>query len=257
MNESALTPRVKHQLGIIRRAGFRIPDGARILDMGCGGGNAVHALRNAGFDAWGCDVAFDAWGCTDTAGMTPVTRELLEGGFLRQISLQPYRIPFADATFDVVLSSEVLEHVMNYPDFIAENRRVQKPDGISLHIFPGPWPPIELHTYVPLGSIYRSYPWLRLWATLGIRNKYQRGLDAKEVARRNFEYLRGQTNYVTTPEVRRLFGKAFSTLEFREDIFLDLATSSRARSLNRLMTWLPMLLPVYRNLHNRVLLARS
>lgn len=254
MDETLLTRRLKHQLGILRRAGISIPAGARILDMGCGEGRAVRALRDAGFDAWGCDIAFDNCGALhDPAG----TRDLLERGFLRPISLQPYRLPFDDAEFDVVLSTEVLEHVMNYPEFIAENRRVQKPDGISLHIFPGPWPPIELHTYVPLAAMHRSYPWLLFWAALGIRNEFQRGLTARQTARRNYNYLRSQTNYVGPRKLRRLFKQQFSALEFREDLFLELSTSKRGRLLNRVAKRLPVLLPVYRNMHNRVLLARS
>lgn len=254
MNEKLLTPRLKHQLGILRRAGVHIPDGARILDVGCGEGRSVRALRDAGFDAWGCDVAFDNCGALyDPAG----TRSLVEQGYLRPISLQPYRFPFEDGTFDIVLSNEVLEHVMNYPEFIAENRRVQKADGVSLHIFPGPWPLIELHTYVPLAAMHRSYPWLLLWAALGIRNEFQRGVPARQTARRNYNYLRTQTNYVGPLELRRLFRQRFSALEFREDLFLELSTSKRGRWLNRLIKRLPVLLPVYRNMHNRVLLARS
>ena len=248
MKESALTPRLKTQLGVLAAAGIRIPDGARILDLGCGEGNAVRALRDAGFDAWGCDVSL--WDTTRS-------RELRDAGLIKAIPMQPYRLPFGDAEFDLVLSDEVLEHVMDYGDFIAENRRVQKSGGLSLHILPGRWTPIEMHTFVPLASVYRSYPWLLIWAALGIRNEFQHGIGAREVARRNFRYLRDETNYVTTRDVRRLFESHFSEVVFREDLFLKLSTSARARVVNRLVTALPFLVPAYRTLWNRVMIAKA
>jgi len=248
VNACAAAPRVKSQLGIIAAAGIQVPQGARILDLGCGEGNAVRALRAAGYDAWGCDIAL--W---DTAG----ARELRAGGIIKEIPMDPFRLPFDDGEFDLVLSDEVLEHVMNYEDFIAENRRVQKVGGASLHIFPGPWTPIEMHTYVPLASVHRSYPWLLVWALLGVRNEFQAGLGAREVARRNFDYLRSATNYVSTRAVRTMFERKFSTVEFREDLFLKLATSGRARLVRSLVTVFPFLMPVYRNFHNRVLIAKA
>jgi len=248
MLESALTPRLRVQLGVIAAAGIKIPDGARILDLGCGEGNTVRALRAAGFDAWGCDVAL-----RDTDG----ARELSAHGIIKEIRMQPYRLPFDDGEFDFVLSNEVLEHVMNYEDFIAENRRVQKIGGTSLHIFPGPWTPIEMHTFVPLAAIHRSFPWLWAWAIVGVRNEFQRGLAAREVARRNFNYLRSETNYVLTRDVRRMFGRKFAKVEFREDLFLKVSTSGRAKLVNGILSLFPFLMPVYRNFHNRVLIARA
>lgn len=241
------TRRWKHQVKILAAAGCGIPKGARILDFGCGEGENVRAMRADGYDAWGCDI-----GLRDT----PRSREMIEAGLLQQIRMEPYRVPFDDAHFDIVFSVEVLEHVFNYPEFISENRRVQKPDGVALHIFPGPWTPLEMHTYVPLGTVHRSYPWLLLWATLGIRNQYQKGKGAREVARINYRWLPANTNYVRTPEVLRLFAEKFSDLQFREDLFLELSESTRARFVNQVVTALPMLLPVYRNFWNRVLLAR-
>ena len=176
-DHDVLTERLRHQLGIVRAAGIEVQDGVRILDLGCGEGNAVRALRAAGFDAWGCDISL-----RDSS----VSRELIAAGFIRKIAATPYKLPFDDGEFDLIFSDEVLEHVMNYREFIAENRRVQRHGGTSVHIFPGPWTPIEMHTFVPLASVHRSYPWLLLWAGLGVRKESQEGLTAREVAKRNF-----------------------------------------------------------------------
>lgn len=47
-------------------------------------------------------------------------------------------IPFADASFDFVFSSNVLEHVRDLKGMFKEVRRVMRPDGIAVHILPTP-----------------------------------------------------------------------------------------------------------------------
>jgi ubiquinone/menaquinone biosynthesis C-methylase UbiE len=47
-------------------------------------------------------------------------------------------IPAPDASFDLIFSSNVLEHVTRLPPLLAEMRRVLKPDGLALHILPTP-----------------------------------------------------------------------------------------------------------------------
>lgn len=46
------------------------------------------------------------------------------------------KIPFGDGTFDVVFSSNVLEHVAHIREFQQEIQRVLKPGGCALHILP-------------------------------------------------------------------------------------------------------------------------
>lgn len=247
MDRTRLSRRVNHQLRVVESAGFELKPGMAILDFGCGEGNTVRMLREAGFDAWGCDIKL--WD-------SPPCQELKQQGYVKEIPLDPYRLPFDDKQFDLILSSEVLEHVMNYEDMVAESRRVLKDSGMAMHIFPGPYTPIEMHVYVPLASVHRSYPWLYLWALLGVRNEYQKGKRPGEVARLNWRYLREQTNYPSTRQVRQLFQSRFSKVEFREDLFLQHADSPRARTIRRLTSAAPVLLPLYRNLWNRVLVAR-
>lgn len=247
MDRTRLSRRVNHQLRIVESAGFELKPGTAILDLGCGEGNTVRLLREAGFDAWGCDIQIWPSASSD---------ELKRLGWIREIPLDPYRLPFDDQQFDLILSSEVLEHVMHYEDFIAESRRVLKDTGMSMHIFPGRYTPIEMHVYVPLASVHRSYPWLYLWALLGVRNEYQKGKRPSEVAKLNWRYLREHTNYPSTRKVRQLFESRFSKVEFREDLFLAHAESPRARAVKKLTSAVPALLPVYRNLWNRVLVAR-
>jgi len=46
------------------------------------------------------------------------------------------RIPFADNRFDIVFTSNVLDHVTGLEEFTREIRRVLKPDGIAVHSVP-------------------------------------------------------------------------------------------------------------------------
>lgn len=196
-----------------------------ILDLGCGAGTHVAALRARGFDAWGCDIP--------DPKSSDFPRDGATKGHLRPIETQPYRLPFEDNRFDWVISSQVLEHVMDYPAAFNEIRRVLKPGGTSLHVFPSRLVLIEPHIFVPLASVIQNRPWLHLWAWLGVRNGYQAGRAAREVARINYEYLHAHTSYLTRAEILRHAG-IFREASFREDVwFLPGAEEKRRRSLKK------------------------
>ena len=187
--------RVERFRALFAQVAHPLAPGASILDFGCGKGALVYALCAAGFDARGCDFS----------------AELGDGDRLREI-LDPYRLPFDDACFDCVVSDEVFEHVQDYPAALWEIRRVLRAGGVSLHLFPGPYTPIEPHIFVPLASIIHSEWWLALWARLGIRNQYQRGKPAPEVVRLNAAFLAANTTYYTrrrvVAEARAVFPRA-------------------------------------------------
>ena len=94
---------------------WRFLPGQHTLDAGCALGFVVEALRELDVDAEGVDVSFYAVDHA-TAGAR---------GHLRQGSLLD-RLPFDDATFDIVTALETLEHLPPdaIPTAIAELRRV-------------------------------------------------------------------------------------------------------------------------------------
>lgn len=211
-----------------------------ILDLGCGAGAHVETLRARGYDAWGCDIA--------DPGASDFPIDQATKGYLRPIKMQPYRLPFEDNRFDWVISSQVLEHVMDYAATFSEIRRILKPGGASLHVFPSRLVLIEPHVFIPLASVIQNRTWLRLWALLGVRNGYQAGKPPQEVVRINYDYLRAHTNYLTRTEILR-HARIFSEASFREDVwFLPGTTERSRRSLkkrlflllggDRLRTWL-------------------
>lgn len=189
---------------LFARLGWPLCRGARVLDLGCGDGGLVRALRAAGFDAWGCDVVLG--GSSDP--------------HLAPIEVEPYRLPFADDSFDLVLSEQVFEHVMNPEEVIEEVARVTAPGGRGLHVFPARWRPVEGHVLVPLAGVVRSKWWLWLWAAVGVRNRFQRGWPVSRVWRENDRFLREHTNYMSRRRIRRLFSRCFEGMKFAEAEFL-------------------------------------
>jgi SAM-dependent methyltransferase len=117
--------------------------GSRVLDMGCGGGR--HA-----FEAWrrgATVVALDysegelkdvrgVLGAMLAAGEVPEGKAGIGGA----VNGDALRLPFPDATFDVVIASEVLEHVWDDERAIEELVRVLKPGARMAVTVPTRWP---------------------------------------------------------------------------------------------------------------------
>jgi SAM-dependent methyltransferase len=219
---------------VVADVGRPISGGATVLDFGCGEGDAVAAWRAAGYDASGCDV---------------VIERPDEG--LRLIE-KPYRLPFADATFDLVVSNMVLEHVQDHDAAFKEIRRVLKPGAVSLHLFPPRWTPIEPHVFVPFATVLQEQWWLALWARVGIRNEFQAGVGWREVTALNLEYLRTRTNYLTRSEVLSIGRRWFDEATFVEA--LALKHGRRTRAAYPLTRRLPPLARLYGALRTCLLL---
>ncbi len=84
----------------IAAAGAVSRQGIRVLDSGCGNGEAVDVLNRHGFDAWGHDFsALRKWQW--------LRRERRD----RLVVADGASLPFADGFFNVVIASGVLEHV--------------------------------------------------------------------------------------------------------------------------------------------------
>jgi SAM-dependent methyltransferase len=198
------------------------------LDFGCGAGGLVDALAGLGWDMYGCDVE-PFWRGTDHGR---------DADRYRTIPLDPYRLPFADGTFDVVTSESVFEHVQNVQQCFREIHRVLKPGGVAMHLFPGKWYlPSEPHVYVPLSNVlWPRCPrwWFSMWALLGVRNEHQRGEAWRSVAERNDHYHRTQLNYLTNREYRRLSIEAFGNYSSPMKFYIDHAIGGYARLCRRL-----------------------
>jgi ubiquinone/menaquinone biosynthesis C-methylase UbiE len=107
---------------LLRRAAFaraNVQAGDRVLDLGCGEGAVTAVLAQAGARPLGVDVA--------EAALARARRRHPQLSFERVPIDGP--LPLADGTFDVVWSSEVIEHVADTARWLSEIRRVLMPRG--------------------------------------------------------------------------------------------------------------------------------
>ena len=98
--------------------------GLRILEVACGRGGFVRELAQRGALVTGCDFSFLALGLAKTklaqASGSP-SATLVHG--------DAQRMPFAEATFDVIVSCETIEHLPDVRSAILEMHRVTRPGG--------------------------------------------------------------------------------------------------------------------------------
>jgi len=108
------------------------PGPHRVLDAGCGGGLVSNALAQLpGYDTIeGIDLSKEALTYARTtaaaaAGAGKGVQPRFQNGTL-------YTLPFAEQTFDVVVVSDVLEHLLDLPRAVREAFRVLRPGGLLL-----------------------------------------------------------------------------------------------------------------------------
>jgi 2-polyprenyl-6-hydroxyphenyl methylase / 3-demethylubiquinone-9 3-methyltransferase len=89
--------------------------GARLLDVGCGGGLLAPHVP-PGYRHTGVDLSETALAVAAEHGVEPVHADAAA-------------LPFGDATFDVVVAGEILEHVPDLAAVVTESCRVLKPGG--------------------------------------------------------------------------------------------------------------------------------
>ena len=109
------------------RAGTRPFEGLQLLDIGCGGGLLSEPMARLGFEVTGVDAspknigtasAHAGAGGLDIRYRNATVEELLASG--------------AQASFDVVLNMEVVEHVPNPGRFLRDASRLLKPGGLMV-----------------------------------------------------------------------------------------------------------------------------
>ena len=97
------------------------PQVARVLEIGAGTGRQAMELANRGYSVEAIEI--------------PESKHAAERVF-KIVDFDGRQIPFPDASFDVVFSSSVLEHVPDLAQMHREIRRVLKPDGCAIHVLP-------------------------------------------------------------------------------------------------------------------------
>jgi SAM-dependent methyltransferase len=204
-------------LSVFEDLGRPIGKDDSILDFGCGEGRMVYAFRKLGYNAFGADIV----------PPSPEVEERLrqdglssgEEKLLRTSPVRPHRLPFDDDHFGFVVSWDVMEHVQDHQQALSEISRVLKPYGRSLHFFPARYRFLEPHVHVPLGTLFRGHAYLYFWALMGVRTRSQKYLTAKEIARKNYEFLRTETKYLSKKCLKEIAHSYFGNVDFVERHF--------------------------------------
>ncbi len=93
-------------------------EGSRILDIGCGSGKFVKCLRNNGLDAFGLEpskVLFDTF---------------LENSYFFNTTVSGFLGQFPGDKFDIIIVSDVLEHIAEPPSFINDICSLMSPGAV-------------------------------------------------------------------------------------------------------------------------------
>lgn len=106
-----------------------VPEGSRVLDLGCGGGALLaHLVSQRGCTGYGVEI-------DDAQVLNCLTR----GVHVLQLNLEDGLTMFEDQSFDVVLQIDTLQHLRNAETMLQETARVGR---IGVVAFPNfaHWP---------------------------------------------------------------------------------------------------------------------
>jgi SAM-dependent methyltransferase len=196
----------------------RVAEGrGQVLDYGCGAGQIVSALLARGVDAYGCDVFY---GGGDYSSQVEAT--LFAAQRVRRI--EDGRIPFPDATFDLVVNNQVMEHVEDLDQVLAEIHRVLRPGGRGAEPVSrqGVWREghcgIPFLHWFPKGSRPRVYYAAALRAVgLGY---YKQDKSILRWSRDFCDWLDRWTHYRSRREVHEAYRRRFQRIEHVEPEWL-------------------------------------
>jgi ubiquinone/menaquinone biosynthesis C-methylase UbiE len=148
--------------------------GDLLLDAGAGFGRHAFEAARRGARVVALDYAEDEVVATrNTFAAMAAAGEITPDRFVAGLRGDATRLPFADGTFDCVVTSEVLEHIQADTAAIAELFRVLKPGGVLGATVPTWWPEKinwmlsdEYHAPKSVGGHVRIYSATELKAKL-------------------------------------------------------------------------------------------
>jgi len=96
----------------------------KILDVGCGDGELLYPFINKS-DVYGFDIADEL-----------INKAKKEGIKASVLNLESSKFPFSDEYFDIIICSQVIEHIINTDHLLSEINRVLKKNKILIISFP-------------------------------------------------------------------------------------------------------------------------
>ena len=123
-----------------------------VLDIGCNVGYGCNIISEFSNEVVGVDVSRNAISIAKSHYSKPrVKFKLVDGKSL----------PFKDSKFELILSFQVIEHIVDYKRYISEIKRVLSPNGLvifttpnaNIRLEPGmkPWNPFHVHEFNSYG----------------------------------------------------------------------------------------------------------
>ncbi len=192
----------RHLVSVLQReTAARGLDRPAILDAGCGDGRLLALIAAtvpstcSGFDS----EEYGLQAKEKVGSLAGDTAEI-------RITNSDGSWPFDDGAFDIVVSNQVGEHVVDLETFCAENARVLRPGGFGVHAFPLKHILLEPHMRLPLVHRVRDHE-LRTWliahlSRFGLHRTYaQPGVGVQAFARSLADYCRTFTTYRTWRQV--------------------------------------------------------
>lgn len=112
-----LLPPLLEMLSELKRSGQQK---LRVLDLGCGNGSLSHRIAQQGYEVVGVE---------DSEQGVAIARQTFPDCHFIQASV--YELPFAELenSFDIVLSAEVLEHLLYPRELVRAAKKCLKPNG--------------------------------------------------------------------------------------------------------------------------------
>jgi glycosyltransferase involved in cell wall biosynthesis/SAM-dependent methyltransferase len=126
----------------------RLKPAARVLDIGCGGGQLLRSTESRGWLPFGADLSGDACAVSTAAGVPAAQADATA-------------LPYRDACVDIVFALNLVDHTADPFRVIREAYRVLAPGGL-------------LVIRVPNAAFHRA--WVRAWSALGLWARW-RGWD--------------------------------------------------------------------------------
>jgi len=126
----------ERRLKMICDAAPNLDVSARVLENGCGVGTYIDKLRGALRTPLVFGLEYDFERAAEAGKRHPPSLVVCAAG---------ERLPYPGDTFDVILSNEVVEHVQDDRQAVAEMVRAVKPGGRLILFCPNRWYPVETH----------------------------------------------------------------------------------------------------------------
>lgn len=124
--DTGLPRRVSIFLWLLDQVKRHTPPPARLLDVSCGEGEFLSFARRAGYSTSGIDFSLAALQKFGQHGAAAIPA----------VAANAQRLPFADASFDLVTNIGSLEHYFDPAQGVREMARVLRPGGTAFVLVP-------------------------------------------------------------------------------------------------------------------------